>query len=62
MSGEAFIVILDATVTVATATPGVLVAVLVATRRKPRPGRCDQCGYDLTGNVSGRCPECGVSL
>jgi hypothetical protein len=20
--------------------------------------RC-QCGYDLTGNVSGRCPECG---
>jgi hypothetical protein len=22
------------------------------------PGRCG-CGYDLTGNVSGRCPECG---
>jgi len=21
---------------------------------------CRQCGYDLTGNVSGRCPECGV--
>ena len=26
-------------------------------RRRP-PGHC-QCGYDLTGNVSGRCPECG---
>ena len=20
---------------------------------------CRQCGYDLTGNISGRCPECG---
>ena len=20
------------------------------------------CGYDLTGNVSGRCPECGVNV
>lgn len=20
-------------------------------------GRCQKCGYDLTGNVSGRCPE-----
>lgn len=22
-------------------------------------GFCMMCGYDLTGNVSGRCPECG---
>ena len=22
-------------------------------------GRCRSCGYDLTGNVSGVCPECG---
>ena len=22
---------------------------------------CRQCGYDLTGNVSGRCPECGTA-
>ena len=27
-------------------------------RRKPRPGFCS-CGYDLRGNVSGKCPECG---
>ncbi|MFO0973029.1 MAG: hypothetical protein U1A27_06275 [Phycisphaerae bacterium] len=23
-------------------------------------GGCRECGYDLTGNASGRCPECGV--
>jgi hypothetical protein len=22
-------------------------------------GLCERCGYDLTGNVSGVCPECG---
>ena len=22
--------------------------------------RCESCGYDLHGNVSGRCPECGT--
>jgi hypothetical protein len=21
---------------------------------------CGNCGYDLTGNVSGKCPECGM--
>lgn len=23
-------------------------------------GLCSNCGYDLTGNVSGKCPECGL--
>lgn len=27
-----------------------------------RPGLCDQCGYSLEGNVSGRCPECGQAV
>jgi hypothetical protein len=25
-------------------------------------GHCQMCGYDLTGNVSGRCPECGTAV
>ena len=29
--------------------------------RKAR-GRCEPCGYDLTGNRSGRCPECGTRV
>jgi hypothetical protein len=28
-------------------------------RRRIPPGHCQKCGYNLTGNVSGRCPECG---
>jgi hypothetical protein len=30
-------------------------------RRKPA-GSCQHCGYDLTGNVSGICPECGKAV
>ena len=28
-------------------------------RRRAKPGHCPSCGYDLTGNLSGVCPECG---
>ncbi len=28
-------------------------------RRRP-PGTCAKCGYDLTGNTTGACPECGA--
>jgi len=31
-------------------------------RRWQREGRCLSCGYDLTGNVSGVCPECGKGV
>ncbi|MBN1512041.1 MAG: hypothetical protein JXB13_08500 [Phycisphaerae bacterium] len=27
--------------------------------RRPPKGHCRNCGYNLTGNVSGVCPECG---
>jgi len=30
-------------------------------RRFPA-GHCRNCGYNLTGNVSGRCPECGLTI
>ena len=26
------------------------------------PGMCETCGYDLTGNASGHCPECGAAV
>jgi len=26
------------------------------------PGHCQKCGYNLTGNESGRCPECGTEV
>ncbi len=28
-------------------------------RRRRLPDHCKKCGYNLTGNVSGICPECG---
>lgn len=31
-------------------------------RRNARAGRCGGCGYDLTGNESGVCPECGAAV
>lgn len=31
-------------------------------RRSRRTGACARCGYDLTGNVSGRCPECATPV
>ncbi len=43
---------------------GPILALTLITRtsaaRQYREGACQECGYDLTGNVSGRCPECGT--
>lgn len=47
---------------------GLVIVAVVALRLSPRgplpyqPGHCAGCGYDLTGNVSGRCPECGHAV
>jgi hypothetical protein len=34
-------------------------AILWYRDRRPPKGHCQNCGYDLTGNVTGVCPECG---
>lgn len=31
------------------------------TRRLAVAGHCTRCGYNLTGNTTGRCPECGAN-
>lgn len=35
---------------------------LVLLIRRREPGCCYKCHYDLTGNVSGTCPECGTNI
>jgi hypothetical protein len=30
--------------------------------RRPPRGHCRSCGYNLTGNESGTCPECGEAI
>ncbi|MCB9849998.1 MAG: MFS transporter [Phycisphaerales bacterium] len=32
---------------------------ILKSRRKPT---CSNCGHDMTGNTTGRCPECGVEM
>lgn len=53
-----------AALAVALAAPPAWWAMRYRRRRRARlavaAGRCAACGYDLTGNQSGRCPECGT--
>jgi len=37
-------------------------ALSLVARRSQKPGHCCLCGYDLTGNTSGTCPECGSAV
>lgn len=42
---------------------GLLGTLCVRRRGQGYPaGHCRSCGYNLTGNVSGRCPECGCAV
>lgn len=54
-----FVAVLNLAVGMLIALPGVVGAVLLARRRVYPRGHCQRCGYNLMGNVSGRCPECG---
>ena len=38
---------------------GVRAGAAEAKRAGRLPRKCQKCGYDLNGNVSGVCPECG---
>lgn len=35
---------------------------LIRQQRVVPPGACEVCRYNLEGNVSGRCPECGTTV
>lgn len=37
-------------------------AMWVLKRSRRRIGLCQTCSYDLTGNISGICPECGARI
>jgi hypothetical protein len=39
----------------------VVVRMAALGERPPMPS-CHRCGYDLTGNTSGTCPECGTPV
>jgi hypothetical protein len=41
--------------------PGVALRQVIRKRRLIKTG-CRSCGYDLTGNTSGVCPECGKPI
>jgi hypothetical protein len=42
-------------------TAGVMIRWLLRDAAAPR-SHCVNCGYDLAGNTSGVCPECGTSV
>lgn len=42
--------------------PGVLGIACNRGQIRIPPGHCKTCGYDLTGNVSGKCSECGAPV
>jgi hypothetical protein len=37
-------------------------AILSRQEMRGTPGYCSKCGYCLTGNTSGVCPECGTRI
>ena len=41
---------------------GVLRVIDYRAAERAKTGFCVECGYDLTGNVSGVCPECGAEV
>jgi len=44
------------------AYPTLYLLMTCVSRLRRRPGHCLHCDYDLTGNESGVCPECGTNV
>jgi len=38
------------------------ISAIFGRRRRMRRGQCQNCDYDLTGNESGKYPECGAAV
>ena len=45
-----------------TMIPSVLAIFTMKATIRRVPGPCAHCGFDLTGNTTGVCPECGTSI
>ena len=41
---------------------GISSSIWLRDRRRIQPGHCPSCNYNLTGNISGICPECGTAI
>jgi len=44
------------------AYPTLVLIKTIRGRHRMKPGHCWKCAYDLTGNISGVCPECGTTI
>ena len=44
------------------AYPTLVLIKTIRRRLRHKHGHCSKCGYNLTGNVSGTCPECGAGV
>ena len=64
MSGVRFQILVVVAVLLAYPIIAVVAGRRLSRRRRMRASRglCETCGYDLTGNESGVCPECGDSM
>ncbi len=60
--GEAIWTIVGIGIILATTVGGVVAALLLTKHRGNSYPECQKCRYNLTGNVSGVCPECGTAI
>ena len=61
---QSFMFVLPLHILLAVLLPAVIYPMLpiVKKRHRRKHGLCVKCAYDLTGNESGTCPECGTEI